>query len=268
MAMMTTTSHHTLRRAAVTAALALATLAAPTAALAAEAPTLGPPTIIPAGQTTPIDVGGNNLHQGDTIRRGTQLVRWPVTMHGASKATITLTCPDGTIHSGLGLQEGSKVYFAVAKGSDYFKRTIDVRFYPAPKVDPNGARGHVYALCRDLAVAPLNPAFSQPTIRKAGQRSPVDVAGNHLHQGDTIRRGTQLVRWPVTLLGRSGVVTLDCPHGTVHRGLALPEGSKISATLARYSRYGHNLLKVRVGPRPGASAIGTTGSIYALCASH
>jgi hypothetical protein len=189
-------------------------------------------------------------------------------MHGASKAPITLTCPDGTIHSGLGLQEGSKVYFAVAKGSDYFKRSIDVRFYTAPKVDPNGARGHVYALCRDVAVAPLGPILSQPTIRHAGQRSPVAVPGNHLHQGDTIRRGTQLVRWPVTLLGRSGFVTLDCPRGTVHRGLALAEGSKISVTVARHSRYGHNLLKVRIGPRPGASATGTTGSIYALCASR
>jgi hypothetical protein len=264
--MFTTTSHRTLRRAAVTAALALTTLAAPAGALAAEPPTLGPPTIIPAGQTTPIDVGGNHLHQGDTIRRGTELVRWPVTMHGASKAPITLTCPTGTIHSGLGLQEGSKVYFAVAKGSDYFKRSIDVRFYPGPKVDPNGARGHVYALCRDLVVAPLGPTLSQPTIRKAGQRTPVTVAGNHLHQGDTIRRGTQLVRWPVSLLGRSGFVTLDCPRGTIHRGLALPKGSKINFTV--FSRYGHNLLKVRISPQPGASATGTTGSIYALCATR
>jgi hypothetical protein len=266
--MMTTTSHHTLRRAAVTAALAFTTLAAPTGALAAEAPTLGPPTIIPAGQTTPIDVGGNHLHRGDTIRRGTQLVRWPVTMHGASKAPITLTCPDGTIHTGLGLQEGSKVPFAVVEGSDYYQRTIAVYFYTAPKVDPNGATGHVYALCRDPAIAPLAPLLGRPTIRKAGQRSPVTVPGNHLHQADTIRRGTQLVRWPVTLLGRGGFVTLDCPRGTVHRGLALAEGSKISATVAKYSRYGHNLLKVRISPRPGASATGTTGSIYALCATR
>jgi hypothetical protein len=264
----TTTPHRTLRRAAVTAALALTTLAAPTGALAAEPPTLGPPTIIPAGQTTPIDVGGNHLHQGNTIRPGTELVRWPVTMHGASEAPVTLTCPTGTIHSGLGLQEGSQVYFAVAKGSDYFKSSIDVRFYAAPKVDPTVAQGHVYALCRDLSVAPLGPSLGFPTIRKAGQRTPVTVAGNHLHQGDRIRRGTQLVRWPVSLLGRSGFVTLDCPRNTVHRGLALPEGSKISATLARYSRYGHNLLKVRIGPRPGAAAVGTTGSIYALCASR
>jgi hypothetical protein len=267
--MHTTTQHRIPRRGAIAAALALAAaLAAPAGALAADAPTLGPPTIIPAGQKTPIDVGGNHLHQGDTIRRGTQLVRWPVTMHGASKATITLTCPDGTIHSGLGVQEGSQVYFGVVKGSDYYRRTIDVRFYAGPKADAASAHGHVYALCRDLSVAPLNPAVGVPTIRKAGQRSPVSVPGNHLHRGDAIRRGTQLVRWPVTLRGRAGVVTLECPRGTVHRGIALPEGSKLSATLTGYSRYGHRTLKLRVGPRPGADASDTTSSIYALCAAR
>ena len=264
--MLTTTSHRTLRRAAVTAALALATLAAPTGALAAEPPTLGPPTIIPAGQKTPIDVGGNHLHQHDIIRKGTELVRWPVQMHGASSAPITLTCPDETIHTGLGLQEGSQVYFAVVDGSEYYGHTIKVRFYASPKADADGAHGHVYALCRDLSVAPLRPAIGFPTIRKAGQRSPVTVAGNHLHQGDTIRRGTQLVRWPVTLRGSSGVVTLECPRGTVHRGLALPEHSKLG--FAVLSRYGHNGLKVRVTPRPGPGATRTTGSIYALCASR
>ena len=264
--MMKTTSHHTLRRAAVTGALALMALAAPTGALAAESPTLGPPTIIPAGQTTPIDVGGNHLHQGDTIRRGTQLVRWPVTMHGASRAPITLTCPDGTIHTGLGLQEGTQVYFAVVKGSEYYGRTITVRFYASPKADANVAHGHVYALCRDLSVAPLRPALGYPTIRTAGQRSPVAVPGNHLHQGDRIRRGTQLVRWPVTLRGSSGFVTLVCQRGAVHRGLALPERSKLGFTVS--GRYGHNRLKVRVSPRPGADVTGTTGSIYALCATR
>jgi hypothetical protein len=264
--MLTTTPHRTLRRAAVTAALALTTLAAPTGALAAEAPTLGPPTIIPAGQTTPIDVAGNHLHQGATIRRGTELVRWPVTMHGASKAPVTLTCPDETIHVGLGLQEGTQVYFGVVKGSAYYRHTIKVHFYASPKADADTAHGHVYALCRDLSVAPLRPALGYPTIRKAGQRTPVTVAGNHLHRGDIIRRGTQLMRWPVTLLGSSGVVTLDCPRGTVHRGLALPQSSKVNFTVS--SRYGHSGLMVRISPQPGVSAIGTTGSVYALCATR
>jgi hypothetical protein len=263
--MFTTSSHPTPRRPTVAAALALtAALAAPAGALAAEAPTLGPPTIIPAGQKTPIDVGGNHLHQGDVIRRGTELVRWPVTMHGASKAPITLTCPTGTIHSGLGLQEGSDVYFGVVKGSDYYEPTIDVRFYSAPKVDPVGVSGHVYALCRDTAIAPLAPGIGLPVIRKAGQRSPVDVAGNHLHRSDRIAKGTQLLRFPVTLRGDSRrTVTLQCPRGTVHRGLGFQDGAKIRVTL--WNTYGRRTMRVSIHPRKGVSASGTTGSIYALC---
>jgi hypothetical protein len=265
--MLTTTSHTTFRRAALAAAVALtAACAVPAGALAAEAPTLGPPTIIPAGQPTPIDVGGNHLHQHDIIRKGTELLRWPVTMHGASKAPITLTCPDGTFHSGLGLQEGSDVAFAVVKGSDYFRRTIDVRFYTRPNVDPNGAKGHAYALCRDPAIAPTAPLLGfPPTIRKAGQRSPVAIAGNHLHRGDRIRRGTQLLRWSVRMVGPSRTyLTLECPKGLVHRGLGQQEGSKVSATLSKNSRYGHSTLKVRFSARPGAS-VTATGAIYALC---
>jgi hypothetical protein len=265
--MLQTTSQRIPRRAAVAAALALtAAFAAPSGALAADAPTLGAPTIIPAGQKTPIDVGGNHLHQHDIIRKGTELVRWPVTMHGASKAVVTLTCPDGTIHSGLGLQEGSDVYFGVVKGSDYFRRTIDVRFYAAPKVDPNGAHGHVYALCRDPKVVPLGPALGIPVIRKAGERSPIDVAGNNLHRGDRIRTGTQLVRWPVVLRGASrAYVTLTCPKGTVHRGIGYREGSKVIPQLSKASRYGHRTLRVRFDVRPGASASDAVGSVYALC---
>jgi hypothetical protein len=263
-----TTPHTSARRTAFTAALALtltAAFALPSGALAA-APTLGAPTIIPAGQPTPIDVGGNNLHQHDIIRQGTELVRWPVAMHGASKAPITLTCPAGEFHSGLGLQEGSDVAFGVAKGSDYFSRTIDVRFYTIRDADPNSATGHVYALCRDPEVAPTAPLLGFPVIRKAGQRSPVDIAGNHLHRGDTIRKGTQLLRFPVTMLGRSNTyLRLDCPKGLVHRGLGEQEGAKVSATLSRNSRYGHATMKVRFNTRPGVSANGTRGSVYALC---
>jgi hypothetical protein len=266
--MLTTTPQRKLRRVAFAATLALtAAIAAPSGALAADAPTLGAPTIIPAGQPAPIDVGGNNLHQHDIIRKGTELVRWPVTMHGNSKAPITLACPGATIHSGLGLQEGSDVAFAVMNHSGYYQRTIDVRFYALGKADPNGAHGHVYALCRDVAIAPIAPELGFPAIRKAGQTSPIDVAGNNLHQGDKIKRGTQLLRWGVTMRGASKTyLTLLCPKGTVHRGLGQQEGSKVSATLSPNSRYGHNTLKVRFSARPGAGATAAKGSVYALCA--
>lgn len=132
----------------VVGALALAPAAHAGGASAAAAPTIGEPTIIMAGQETPVDIGGNHLHQGQRIRAGYELRRWAVTMHGRSNARVTLRCPAGTIHTGLGLQDTSKVGFSVAKGSGYHRRTIDVRFHVAPSVDPNGARGHVYALCK------------------------------------------------------------------------------------------------------------------------
>ena len=262
--MLHTTPQHTFRRTAFAAGLALtAALAVPGGAPAA-APTLGAPTIIPAGQPTPIDVGGNHLHQHDIIRRGTELVRWPVAMHGASKAPITLACPDGTIHTGLGLQEGSDVAFGVVKGSSYYGRTIDVRLYAIRDADADAATGHVYALCRDTAIAPMSPAIEPPVIRGAGQRSPVDVAGNHLHQGDRIATGMQLLRFPVTLRGDSRrSVTLPCPRGLVHRGLGFQEGSNLDVTLD--TRYGRRTMRVNVHARPGVSANGTRGSIYALC---
>jgi hypothetical protein len=263
--MLSTTPHRISRRAAITAVLAVtAALAVPAGALAAEAPTVGAPTIIPAGQKTPIDVAGNHLHQHDIIRKGTLLVRWPVTMHGTSKAAITLTCPTGMIQTGLGLQEGSDVAFGVVKGSNYYLRTIDVQFYTAPKVDPTSASGHVYALCRDTSIAPMAPTIGFPVIRKAGQTSPVDIAGNHLHQGDTVATGSQLLRFPVTLRGNSRQsVTLECPRGTVHRGIGFPEGTKLSFALG--NKYGHRTMKIHLISRPGVSANGLQGSVYALC---
>jgi hypothetical protein len=135
-----------LRKILITSVLASLAVAGPTTA--AQAPTLGPVTIIKAGQKTPIDVAGNNLLQGSRIRKGTELRRWLVTMHGRSNANITLKCGSGAKHVGLGLQDVAKVLFAVSKGSDYYHRTIKVHFYPRRNVDADGARASVYALCK------------------------------------------------------------------------------------------------------------------------
>jgi hypothetical protein len=129
-------------------ATALASLAVAGTATAAQAPTLGPVTIIKAGQKTPIDVAGNHLHQGATIRKGTELRRWLVTMHGRSNASIALRCGPGAKHVGLGQQENAKVSFAVSRGSGYYHRTIEVHFYTRAGVDADGAHSSVYALCK------------------------------------------------------------------------------------------------------------------------
>ena len=132
----------------VLVASAIASLSIAGTAAAAQAPTLGPVAIIKAGEKTPIDVGGNHLHQGTTIRKGTELRRWRVTMHGRSDTSVTLSCGPAGKHVGLGQQEKAKVAFGVVKGSSYGHRTIEVRFHAAPNVDPDGARASVYALCK------------------------------------------------------------------------------------------------------------------------
>ncbi len=132
----------------ITATAAVLAIAGPGTAIAAQPPTLGPPTIIKAGKKSPIDVAGNDLPQGAAIRKGTELRRWLVTMHGLSDASVTLSCGRGAKQVGLGLQEGAKVAFGVAKGSKYGRQTIKVRFYAAPGVDADGAKASVYALCK------------------------------------------------------------------------------------------------------------------------
>ncbi len=136
------------RRTLAVAVLATLACAAPASAAVAQAPTLGPVKTFKAGQATPVDIAGNHLHHGQTIRKGTRLLRWKVTMHGKSNARVTLKCPAGTRHVGLGTLDHPKIAFKVAKGSSYGRRTIKVQYYTAPGVDADGAAGHTYALCK------------------------------------------------------------------------------------------------------------------------
>jgi hypothetical protein len=259
-------SHRFSRRTALVLTAALAT---PAGAFAAAVPTVGPPTIIPAGQKSPIDVPGNHLMQHATIRRGMALVRFGVTMHGASDVPSTLSCPGTMVESGVGVQEGSKVNPAVTSASRYYENTVDVRFSVRPKAGADGATGHVYLLCRDMAIAPLPSVIGYPYMNAAGQPSPVTIPGNHLHQGATIRKGTQVARFPVALRHRgNSVLTLTCPRLTVIRGTGFLEASKLGFVLASGSTYGHRSLKVKLSPPAGTTFNETRGSIYALCASR
>jgi hypothetical protein len=127
----------------------LTSLVCATGASAAQAPTVGAVKVFKAGQKTPVDIGGNHLHHGATIRKGTQLLRWKITMHGASNARVTLSCPTGTKHVGLGTLDHPKITFKVANGSSYGHRTIKVQYYGGQAgVNLDGASGHTYALCK------------------------------------------------------------------------------------------------------------------------
>jgi hypothetical protein len=254
------------RSAAVTVALLAVGVASPAVAFAGGTPTLGTATIIAAGQRSPIDVGGNHLHQGDTIARGTQLVRWSVTMHGDRMATVTLTCPAAMLESGLGSQEGSQLTPVTSPGSRFYEPTLDVRFATAPHVNANTAVGHVYLLCRDPLVAPLKSGLEVPAkpIRKAGQRTPVAVPAGHLRRGAKIPAGSQLVRWGVAVFdAKEHVLTLTCPHGMVARGIGTQAGGQLATTL--WTRFGRNALKVGFVRTSNAHYHEATASVYALC---
>jgi hypothetical protein len=126
------------------AALVLASSAA-----ASPAPTVGPVTITKAGHKTPVTVPGNDLHQGATIRKGTELRRWLVEMHGSSAGRLTLTCGRRGTNLGLGEPGGRQVGLGIANGSPYYAQTIRVRVDIGPHVNPVTASGFIYILCRE-----------------------------------------------------------------------------------------------------------------------
>ena len=72
---------------------------------AASAPTLSAPKVYNAGQKTPVEVAGNDLAAGDTIRKGTKLLRWKVTLNGRNNQTISLPATKGYKHVGLADQQ-------------------------------------------------------------------------------------------------------------------------------------------------------------------
>jgi len=123
-----------------------------TAVQAASAPTVSEPKVYNPGQKTPVEVAGNDLSAGDTIRKGTKLLRWKVTLNGRNNQTITLRASSGYKHVGLATNNGRQISFAVAKGSNYLKSTIKVRVYVLKGADVNGASGHIYALVKKSAL--------------------------------------------------------------------------------------------------------------------
>ncbi|HEX6389422.1 MAG TPA: hypothetical protein VFZ89_08245 [Solirubrobacteraceae bacterium] len=119
-----------------------------TVAQAASAPTVSAPKVYNAGEKTPVTVPGNDLRAGDTIRKGTKLLRWKVTLNGANNKTIALKAPAGYRHVGLAINNGRQVGFAVANGSRYYKQTIKVRVFALGSADADTASGHIYALVK------------------------------------------------------------------------------------------------------------------------
>jgi hypothetical protein len=123
-----------LRLAAVGAACALL-CAAP--AFADTTTTLGP------GDRSPVVIAGSGVQRGDRLAAGEELLRRVTSVARGERRTIRITCPDQTVHGGLGLFEEARIGFA-ARNRYPGRRTAVVEVFPTRDAD---ARGSIFALC-------------------------------------------------------------------------------------------------------------------------
>jgi hypothetical protein len=106
-------------------------------------------TLLRPPATTPVAIPGSPLKQGDALTDGQVLMRRMVDVRAGRPRRVTLTCPDGTRHAGLGIFEDARVGFAVTdRGSYLGRRSLRLRAFAAPRT-PRGTlvRTSVFALC-------------------------------------------------------------------------------------------------------------------------
>jgi len=128
--------------------LLLAVLAA--ALLAAAPAAADTTTVYDAGDRTPVTIPGAKLRRGDTIPSGQFLVRRLTEVRAGTTRIVTLRCPAGTRHAGLGVFETTnKVGFSAVSRNYVGHASARVRAVVVADV-PKGtlARASIFALCR------------------------------------------------------------------------------------------------------------------------
>jgi hypothetical protein len=106
-------------------------------------------TLLRPPAPAPVAIPGTPLEQGDALTGGQVLMRRIVNVRAGRSRRVTLTCPAGTRHAGLGIFEDARVGFAVIGGGSYVgRRTVRLRAFAAPRT-PRGSlvRASVFALC-------------------------------------------------------------------------------------------------------------------------
>jgi hypothetical protein len=123
----------------------LALLVALAAAVPASADTT---TILQPPAKSPVTIPGSNVERGDRLGRGQVLLRRLTSAVGGRRRIITLRCPSGTRHAGLGTFDASRIAFGVVGGSYVGHRSVRVRVI-APPGTKRGAtvRASIFALC-------------------------------------------------------------------------------------------------------------------------
>src|SRR3954447_25587495 len=129
--------------------LRLPLLAAAVALAAAGPASADTTTILLPPAKAPVTIPGSDVSQGDALTDDQQLLRRTVDVRSPRTRLVTLRCPEGTVHAGLGVFEDARVGFAYLGRRTYIgRRTLRLRAFAAPKT-PRGRLLHasVFALC-------------------------------------------------------------------------------------------------------------------------
>src|SRR4051812_28408525 len=92
--------------------LRLLPLAAAAALAAASPASADTTTILVPPAPAPVTIPGSGVRQGDELTDGQQLMRRTVEVRAPRTRLVTLRCPEGTVHAGLGVFEDARVGFA------------------------------------------------------------------------------------------------------------------------------------------------------------
>jgi hypothetical protein len=123
---------------------------APAAALLAAAPAgADTTTILEPPARSPVTIPGSGLDRGEALTEGQRLVRRLVDVRAGRRRLVTIRCPAGTTHAGLGVFEGARIGFGVIDAGSYVGRvTVRLRAFAAPGVRRGRlVRGSIFALC-------------------------------------------------------------------------------------------------------------------------
>jgi hypothetical protein len=106
-------------------------------------------TILEPPARSPVTIPGSGVDRGEALSDGQVLVRRRVDVRAGRRRLVTLRCPGGTTHAGLGVFEGARIGFGVIDPGSYVGRqTVRLRAFAAPGT-PRGrlVRGSIFALC-------------------------------------------------------------------------------------------------------------------------
>lgn len=121
-----------------------ATLPVVAATLACAAPAAADTTtVIRPPDRSPIVIAGSGVQQGDRLTSGQVLLRRVTSVDKGQRRVIRLTCPDGTVHGGLGMFEIASIGFLALNRYPGHK-VARVQVFPTRGKD---ASGSIFALC-------------------------------------------------------------------------------------------------------------------------